>query len=172
MDGWSASSRLSISSRRLLSSSSSSSNSSNITLEASTASHDGPTRLAGESALCLACEPRFCPSQALTAQRCPAAGESGSPPAKAVPEGHSRGRWGTRACEFSCTLRLHKLLQQGPALFWRQTKLMAYERPSLKGWFAVLIRRPARLIAQADGDLVAPFTCLHQGPIVVCGIVI
>src|SRR4029453_12603197 len=121
---------------------------------------------------CLACEQRFCPSQALTARRCLAVGESRSPHAKAVPEGHSRGRWGTRACEFSYLLPLHKLLQQGPALFWRQTKLMVYERSFLESRFAVLIRRPARLIAQADGDLVAPFAHLQQGPIVVCRIVI
>src|SRR5215510_12031042 len=72
----------------------------------------------------------------------------------------------------SSTLHLHKLLQQGPALFWRQTELMVDERSFLEGWFAVLVRRPARLIAQADGDLGAPFAHLHQRPLVVRGIVI
>src|SRR5215470_4383598 len=46
------------------------------------------------------------------------------------------------------------------------------EWPFLEGWFAVLVRRPARLIAQADGDLVAPFAHLHERPLVVCRIVI
>jgi heme A synthase len=50
------------------------------------------------------------------------------------------------------------------ALFWCQTKLVVYERSFLEGRFAILIRRPARLIAQADGDLVAPFARLHQCP--------
>src|SRR5215475_9090832 len=47
-----------------------------------------------------------------------------------------------------------------------------YEWSFLEGRFAVLIRRPARLIAQANGDLVAPFAHLQQRPIVVCRIVI
>src|SRR5215475_5825749 len=47
-----------------------------------------------------------------------------------------------------------------------------YEWSFLEGRFAVLIRRPARLIAQANGDLLAPFAHLQQGLIVVCRIVI
>src|SRR5712691_10739333 len=67
---------------------------------------------------------------------------------------------------------LHKLLQQGPALFWGQTELVAYERSFLEGRFAVLIRWPARLIAYANGDLVAPFAHFHQCPLVVRGLVV
>src|SRR5438105_14989951 len=68
--------------------------------------------------------------------------------------------------------RLHKLLHQGPALVRRQTQLVVYEWPFLEGRFAVIIRRTARLIAQANRDLVAPFARLDQRPLIVGRIVI
>src|SRR5690349_20847566 len=85
--------------------------------------------------------------------------------------GHSRGRCHIRA--FECPIcRLHELMQQGLALFWCQTELVAYERSFLEGRFAVFIRWPGRLIAYANGDLVGPFAYLDHCPIVVRGIII
>ena len=49
-----------------------------------------------------------------------------------------------RALPLRCS---HKFLQQDAALFWRQTELVVDERSFLEGRFAVLIRRPAHLIA-------------------------
>ena len=42
---------------------------------------------------------------------------------------------------------LQEFLQQGAALFWRQTEFVVDERSLLEGRFTVLIRRPAHLIA-------------------------